>query len=68
LGESRRHPARFRNATFINLQDSNVAFLNLRRLVHGQVFLALVVIAALLTAVAGSSSGARRPGVHAGSA
>jgi hypothetical protein len=52
----------------MNLQDSNVAFLNLRRLVHGQVFLALVLLAALLTAVAGSSSGARRPGVHAGSA
>jgi hypothetical protein len=34
---------------------------------HGQVFLALVLLAALLTAVAGVSSGARRRGVHAGS-
>jgi hypothetical protein len=35
---------------------------------HGQVFLALVLLAALLTAVVGVSSGARRRGVHAGSA
>jgi hypothetical protein len=58
----------------MNLQDSNVAFLNrvLRAIIlglHGQAFLALVLLlAALLIAVAGASSGARQPGDHAGSA